>query len=349
MSLSLGQRFARFQFGLAARISFYRRVSAFVGDGVPLYDALSAIHARYQKNRDSRAVMTARWLENIRAGAPFAKALEGWVPAQELMLIDAGERAGDLPGGLEQAIVVSEASAKMRSALIGGISYPGVLFAILTGMVAGFSFKMVPILVQVTPPEAWPGSAKLLYSLSQVVVHQGWMILLALGGAIGLQLYLLPRFTGPLRQHFDRIPPWSLYRDTQGAAFLIALAAMMRAGIPLADAIRRMRDLANPWTDSHLQVMLARLRAGVPNGEALNTGITDPETAGDIVDYGRLSSFERAMSAIGGQVVDRGIKRISAGAGAMRTVMIILVGITLGWIYWAFYTLTSGVSQGVAG
>jgi type II secretory pathway component PulF len=346
MDLQIRERVAKFRFGLKARIGLYERLAAFLEAGIPVFETVETIKARYQKRRDFRAVIMEEWLQVMRDGTRFSEAIKEWVPSSEYMLISSGERGQGLPQGLHEAVRLSSAAANIKKSIIMGSAMPVVLFLMLLGMLAGFDLKMAPVFMVILPLEKWPGSAQTLKQIGDLVVHYFFIWALVAAGIGGVIAWTMSTWTGPIREVFDRLPPWSIYKNYQASSFLIALSSMLKAGVALSDSLKAMLRNANPWMSLHLGQMLSALRGGGSNyGEAMNTGLFDEETAGDLQDYSRLSSFERAIGIIGERMIVEGVERTNARMAVARNLMLFLVAGTVFWIYGTSYNLQNVIAE----
>lgn len=346
----LNKLFAKLQFGGKDRMFLYRKFISFLNQGIPLLDVLGEFYALYsRKNGDPRAVILLDIITRMKRGESFSSALSYWAPSSEVMLIESGERSGNIVGALRQAVEVATAIREMRSAIIGGLTYPVILLLVLAAMMVGFSLGIVPKLADVMDPASWPQQAATLYTISQIVENYGLYIA---GGIIGLFVvifYSMPRWTSDVRKFVDGIPPWSVYRSFESSTFLVALGALMKTGTPLMDSITRLRSLASPYVSKHLTIMLAKLKSGQPNGVAMNTGFLEREMAADIEIYGKVSDFQEAMEVIGREAISSGVEKIKMSTKALGNVVLILVAFYTGWVYYAFFTLTSSLGQGAPG
>ena len=337
---------AKMKFGLANRISLYERMSAFLNAGIPVVDALEAIRARMEKRKDPRAKMFEQWLVVMASGSRFSEAIKEWIPSSEYMLISSGEQGGRLIDGLNEATRLSTAAAKIKKAIIAGAALPALLFFMLGGMVAGFDVYMAPVFKNLLPVSKWPDNAQTLYSISHFITSYWLAILMGMAGLSAAITYTINGWVGRAREIFDNLPPWSVYKNYQASSFLIGLASMLKAGVALNDALKMMLKNASPWLCVHINQMLASLKGGGSNnGEVLDTGLFDEETAGDISDYARLSSFENAIYTIGERMVVLGVERTNQKMDVAKNLMLFLVAGTVFWIYFTSYSLQSTIAE----
>lgn len=337
---------AKMQFGLGARISLYERIQAFLEAGIDIISTLESIRDRYKKSKDSRYKVLEHWLEVMSKGGKFADALKPWVPPAEHMLIAAGERGEGLISGLSEATVLSNAAAKNKGAIIGGVVMPIFLISMIFGMLAAFQLQMAPVFVALLPVESWPGNAQTLYEMSKFIVDY-WFVVLVIFAALTVVIsYTMGRWTGPVRAKFDALPPWSLYKNYQGSSFLIGLSSLMKAGVANYDALKLMHRTASPWMQAHLEKMMAAMKLGGANpGEALDTGLLDKETAGDVQDYSRLGSFQKAIYLLGERSLTKSVERTNAKMAVLRNVLLVMVAGGIITIYGTTYSLQTLIAD----
>lgn len=337
-------------FGLKARISIYERVCAFLEAGIDIVTTLRTIRDRYNQKRSTKGkaqVLTA-WIRAMERGSTFSDALHPWVPTSEHMLISAGERGEGLIQGLQEAKILSEASARSRAVIIGGTVLPAVLIVMIIGMLIMFQRQMVPIFIGLLPVERWPTSARTLNTISGflnsnlvVVVGLGLAIIATIVGTFG-------KWRGEIRNKFDRLPPWTIYRSYQASSFLIALSSLMNAGVANYDALKMMHRTASPWMRAHLEKMMTSMRHGGPNpGKALDTGMLEADVAGDIQDYSRLGSFQEAIRRIGKRSLEEGVKSIEIKMAVIKNLLLFGVAGCIVWIYMTSYGLQTTIANSV--
>lgn len=339
----------KFNFGLSKRISMYEKISAFLEAGIDLVGTLKSIRDRYALRKDRRAVIMSEWIKSLEGGQKFADAIAEWVPPGELMLIEAGERGGGLVTGLNEAVVLSNAAAKNKGAIIAGTAFPVALIGMLIGMLIMFQVQMAPIFKGLMDIEKWPESARLLDTISGFLYHQLWIVLLIFGALAFLIGKTMGTWTKSPRHIFDKLPPWNIYRSYQASSFLIALSSLMRAGVPAYDALKAMNKNASPWMRAHLNKMMATMSMGGGNmGRALDTGLLDDETAGDVQDYSRLGSFSDAIYILGARSLDKGIKIIEQRMGVVKNLLLVMVAGSIIWIYFASFGLQTEIADSMS-
>jgi type II secretory pathway component PulF len=336
----------KFRFGLKYRLNLYERLSAFTKEEFPLFDSLQKFRNRYNKKKDFRGKIIDYWLEDMKYGASFSNVLQGWVPDAELNLIQAGEEGKGIDKGLDEAIKFAKSAQKIKKTIINGATYPIILLLVVLGFIAMFSIKMAPTYLGILPLEKWPSMGQNLYNFSHFIVSY-WYIVFAI---IGIIAFIISKtigiWTGKVRELFDKVPPWSVYKVYQASAFLISLASMMQSGTPLNESLKKIKKTSAPWLAEYINNMEKNLKKGGKNfGSHLDVGLLDEETAGDVIDYSELGKFEEAVYTIGEKNLEQSVEKIDIRMAMIKNLMLVLVGLTVGVIYYTSIELNGTVAE----
>lgn len=339
--------FLKARFSLSLRIKLYKKLMQYTKQGFPVFETLIKLKKRQESSKNFQAKIFEIWINEMKKGKPFYQAIVGWVPETEINLIAAGEKGEGLNVGLDEAIRFTESFSKIKSIIIGGSIYPVALIVIAFFFIASFSTKLAPVFLSFLPLNFWPSDAQFLLALSNIVSTYWYLVL----GAMGLGGFFISKtiglWNGIIREKvLDKLPPWSIYKSYNTAAFLITLSSMMRSGTPLNNSLQAMSKISNTWLKTYLDKMMKNLKSGGKNfGVALDVGLMDKETAGDIIDYSELGSFEKAIHEIGTQNIEDIILRIGAQMAVFRNVMLLFVGVIISWIYFTTYMLNTIVAE----
>lgn len=333
----------KLQFGGPQRARVYRKLGSFLKNGVPLPDALRIMwkHAtddgKKPKNPTARILRT--WLDQINNGRSFGRAVTGWVPNTDRIVLEAGESAGSLAVALENALFIQESGKKIKSTIIGGLAYPALLLLLALGFMLMFATQIVPAFEEVLPRERWTGMAASMADMATFVHRMMFPLGLAAGAGIACIIYSLPRWVGPTRARFDRFPPWSLYRLVAGAGFMLSCSALVKAGVQIPEILRILQRGAVPWYDERISGTLRHVSNGVNLGEALyrtNLGFPDVDTVQDLRSYAELNGFDETLEALGRQWVNDSVERITNQMALMKNVAMIALGLV-------FMSIASGI------
>lgn len=339
----------KFRFSLKHRINLYERLKSYTEEEFPVYESLVRFKARYDKTKDFRGKIIGIWLDSMQGGQSFSKVIKGWVPESEVNLIAAGEDGAGIEKGLGEAIKFAYSAQRIKNIIIGGAMYPMILLFVVLGFIAMFSLQMAPTYLGLLPLAQWPTLPYYFYQFSSFLVNYSLPIGILMGILIFFIVLTIHKWTGSVREFFDNLPPWSVYKVYQACSFLIGMASMMQSGTPLNDSLEKIRKSSSPWLQNYIDEMMRNLRRGGKNfGQHLNVGLLDEETAGDVVDYSELGKFEEAIYSIGEKNLERSVGLIQLKMGIARNLMIVIVGVTVGLIYWTNIELNSTVADSVS-
>lgn len=338
--------YLKFRFGLKQRLNIYERLAAFTKEEFPLFDSLQKFKARYDKKKDFRGKIIAQWLEDMKYGASLSDVLQGWIPDAELNLIQAGEEGKGIEHGLDEAIKFGKSAQKIKNTIVSGATYPVILLLVVLGFIAMFSVKLAPTYLGILPLENWPSMGQNLYNFSHLIVSYWYMIFILLGVAGFIISKTIGIWTGPVREFFDKFPPWSVYKVYQGSAFLISLASMMQSGTPLNESLKKIKRTSSYWLAEYIGDMEKNLKKGGKYfGAHLDVGLLDEETAGNVIDYSELGKFEKAVYTIGEKNLEESVEKIEIRMAMLKNLMLVLVGITVGMIYYTSIELNGSVAE----
>lgn len=328
----------QFQSGANARRRIYIKLAKLLENGVKIMDGIQTMRdRRFRSHGKSDPIVMAFdvWMKQLRNGRKFSDAIQGWVPAQERMLIAAGERSGKLGEALLSSGRVMIAQKNIRNAIISGTLYPVLLIVAVIGMLFLFGYKLIPAFGRLVPEDKWTGLASAVVSLSGWVQDWLWLPVMGLLIAIGVLLWALPNWTGSGRAKFDQYPPFSVYRLIHGSSWIISLSAMVEAGERLEDALNIIGKDAAPWMASRNGLILKGLRSGHNLGEAMaktNTQFPDPDIIDDMAVYAITSGLDQALRQVSTEWIDDSVAAIKTKMQFLFYVGIVVAGSVIGFM-----------------
>jgi type IV pilus assembly protein PilC len=228
-----------------------RQLGAFMRAGIPIIEALEAISS--EASTPQMKAMLAEMCDNLRAGDPFSEVVAAHsenFPSYYPGIVRSAELSGQLDEVLEQLAGYIDRDLGTRRKIKSALTYPMVLGVMSTATVV--------ILVAFVLPKfktffegfdaKLPMTTKLLLDLGGFMGEYGHMVF-ALLGLFGVLVFLYARSErGKLTRDrlALRIP---VLRDVTRASvierFSRILAAMVQAGIPIADAMTAAIDSTN--------------------------------------------------------------------------------------------------------
>lgn len=334
-----------------ARLKIYRKLISLLRNRFSLMDALDRIRGIITndgKNPDEPlALAILYWSRSLQNGNPFSVALEGWAPANERLMLSVGD-VSHLEGALENLIKVTEGTTKMKQPIISAISYPIFLSMMTVLIIYAIGVYMVPPMISAAPDTRWTGSARDLVQLS-AWIQENWVIAFASLPALFLLIYFtLGRWKGKTRSWFDNIPPWSLYRVFVGVTWLLAMAALVRAGTPVSQALRSLRHDASPYLLYRIDSALVYINNGDNLGEALNKtglGFPDKEIIGDLRIYSEMDNFQGALDQMANEWLENSITGISQKAAILNMIATLFVSGAIAWAVMGTFSMQDQITR----
>ncbi len=334
-----------------ARLKIYRKLISLLRNRFSLMDALDRIRGIITndgKNPDEPlALAILYWSRSLQNGNPFSVALEGWAPASERLMLSVGD-VSHLEGALENLIKVTEGTTKMKQPLVSAISYPMFLSMMTVLIIYAIGVYMVPPMMSAAPNTRWSGSARDLVQLS-VWIQKNWLLAFSFLPTVFFLIYLtLGRWKGKTRAWFDNVPPWSLYRIFVGVTWMLAMAALVRAGTPVSQALRSLRHDASPYLLYRIDSALVFINNGDNLGEALNKtglGFPDKEIIGDLRIYSEMDNFQGALDQMANEWLENSVTGISQKAAVLNMVATLFVSGAIAWAVMGTFSMQDQITK----
>jgi type II secretory pathway component PulF len=324
-----------------SRVEFYKDLAEVLDHRVSLTSRIDVLANRAVEEKDVVAPLFQLWSRRMDDRS-FADALEGTVPQSDLMIIGASEGAGKLSDGLRFAAMVIVAAKQMKAALYAAVIGFVFLSAFLSVLLGLFSAYGIGFIEELVPPNDWPWMGQRLRELAEFVTGSGVQAMLVLLGLGVLYVWSLPRWSGKARVVADRILPfYTIYRDFQGALFLVSLAALMRNRVSLNRALDTLAESGSPWLRWHIREILYRLdyESDQP-GKAFATGIFNRNLTWRIIDFSQFSSFAVAIEEVGINSISLITESVKKSAGKLNKILMVISGGLMAFIITgAFLTL----------
>ncbi|MCX7557068.1 type II secretion system inner membrane protein GspF [Xanthomonadaceae bacterium JHOS43] len=248
-----------------------RQLSALIGSGLPIDEALGALAEGSEGKLRSRLVaLRARVMEGATLAAAMAES-PGTFPVLYRATIAAGEASGRLDTVLARLADYTESRDALRSKVILALAYPLLLTCVALLVVAGLMVWVVPQVIGVfdQAQQALPWATRVLISISALIERFGlWWLLLP--AVVALAIVIVAR-TPSLRAAWQRavlkLPVIGrLVRAADTARFARTLALLVGSAVPLLDALNIASQVVG---NAALREALTRVAVRVREGQGL--------------------------------------------------------------------------------
>lgn len=283
----------------ANRGEFYEDLASALGDGVGIAEHLKSVASNAEK-RQPRLSRAVHRILNSMVGKDISQGLKGFAPEIERIIIASGIKAGTLEDDLrfagENALATRDMVSNIRSAMF----MPMLTLAISWANVWLVSSQMLPMVDELISAEKISGGLFVFYWFCYLVSYTS-LLLVVIVCVLAYRFYKrLPSWTGAKRRKVDNYFPFSIYRDMQGAMFLMSLGALLRSGSGLKEAIESIRETSTPWMRWHCSEILNRLNNNpLKPGLAFDTGILSSRMINRMIEVAERAKFHDFLKKYG--------------------------------------------------
>ena len=334
----------RFRLSSNSRQRLWQRIGSLSRSDVPIAEALEFLH-------ESRTIggVTAGFIEHqrlaIRSGG-FSAAAVGWVPQEELIIIEVTQE-GDIADGFAQAARVASVRSQLRSTLISGLTYPTLLLLAGGTVIAVLPGYALDVMIDLVEPSRWPPVSRSVLTFSEFMSNWGLVSASAVVTLLAASIWAAPRWSGSVRQKLDWYPPFALYRRFTGPEILSAWLALMQSGIQRVRALAQLETGLPEYLASHVRTMRSRLYRGDPVESALDTGLFSAETLDDLRIYERTGDFGEHAERIAEEDIARALARLESSTKTLSSMLLVVIGAAAVWIYVGIARVAFTVQQTV--
>ena len=317
-----------------------RQLAVLVGAGVPLVEALSALIDQVDHERMKRIVSDVR--QRVNEGSSLADALAAHGKTFSTLYVNM-IRAGESSGALEIVLVrladFTESQARLRSKVIGTLTYPAAMLGIGT-VIMGILFTVViPKITKIFDETkvALPWTTRALIGFSTTVHDWWWAFLLALAGAVALLLRW--RRTPEGRAVWDRwvltAPVFGkLIRQIAIARFSRTLSTLLKSGVPLLTSLDIVKNIVG---NTRLSAVIESSREAIKEGESIAAPLKRsgefPPLVYHMVAIGERSGQLEEMLTNVANAYDAQVEtKIGALTALLEPFMIVAMGVVVAFI-----------------
>ena len=280
----------------------------------------------------------------LASGRGLARSMAPFIPADEVMILDAGEASGQLVPTFKAIIKGVEVSQDIEQATRAAYREPfiGLLSFIALSVFSGFA--VWPAMIESLPERYWDGWALALIYAQIYMFDYTWVLLLMVGFYIGYR-YSLGNWAGRGRGLAEKLLPfYASYRDKQAASLLMVLAGLLRAGKTLDQALVHISRQGTPYVRWHTKNMQRRLQlfAGDP-AKMLATGIFSDEILDRIANAGAARQLAESIQVIGTTSIDGVGKSVKKAAVIGASVLFMFIGLLM-----TYYTAVQVIGSQMA-
>lgn len=319
-------------------LHFTQELSTLLGAGLPLDRSLSVL-ANLVEGEEFRKVVRLL-LEGVRAGKSLAVSMAEHsevFPKLYLNMIRAGETGGILEGVLRHLVEYLERSLQLKEDIKSALTYP-----LLLAGVAGLSLTV--LFIYVIPKfsvifkdvnQALPWMTRLLIDFSYGLSRYGWLLLTLLIVGAGATTFYIRNPEGRLQWDRWRLGLWvlgDLLRKLEVARFARTLAALLKGGVPLLEALGTVQGVVG---NRLVARAIAQVQSKVREGKGMVGPLAEsgvfPALALQMIGVGEETGRLEGMLANVAEHYDQEVKRATKRLTSLLEPLLILgMGLVIG-------------------
>ncbi len=317
-----------------------RQMAVLVNAGIPLVDALTALVEQVDHERLKRVLSAVK--QRVNEGSSLADALAQHPKAFNNLyvnMIRAGESSGALDVVLFRLADFTEAQARLRSKILGTLTYPAAM-VLIGAAVMGILFTVViPKITKIFDDTkvVLPWTTKALIGFANFVHDWWWAVGLLLAAAV--YGFLRWRRTPAGRARWDvwvlDAPVFgSLVRQVAVARFSRTLATLLKSGVPLLTSMDIVRNIVG---NSRLAAVIEEARESIKEGESIAAPLKRsgefPPLVHHMIAIGEKSGELEEMLGNVANAYDSQVEtKIAALTSLLEPIMIVVMGVAVAFI-----------------
>ncbi len=317
-----------------------RQLASLVKANIPLVDSLTALVDQVESVALKTVLAQVR--ESVNEGISLAKALAQHPKAFDhiyINMVEAGESSGTLGLVLLKLADLKEAQTRLKRKVVGGMTYPAIMFIVALSVLIGIFAFVIPKLQQifVSMNKALPLTTEILIWIS-VQVTTWWPAMIA---AVGLMAYAFFRYiaTPKGRSNWDRFklvaPVFGrVTRMMAITRFTGTMSTLLGSGVPILTAMSIAKNLVG---NVHIARAIENARSNITEGQS----IADPlKRSGEfpplVIHMISIGEKTGELPAMLKNVADSYDEQVSTAVDSMTALlepaMIVFMGGTVGFI-----------------
>jgi type IV pilus assembly protein PilC len=331
-------------------IIFTKHLEAMVRSGLPIIKTLDMLNDQ-TKDPVLREI-TMEIMKKVEGGSQLSDAFTDYPLVFNniyVNLLRAGEASGRIDIFLKKLVVSMQKTEKIRSSIRSALIYPSVLFVVAVAVIALMMVYVVPVFQDMFKgaPGGLPAITQMVVDISEFIrdpMRGGLFAVLLIISAVTFSYAMKKNFK--LRRFFHykflKVKLFGeLIRKSSLAKIAMIQGHLSSAGVPVMEAL----DLAQTSISNiAIQEALDNVKEGLYSGEPMSESfkaqpdIFDATFSGMVAVGERTGNMEEMFESIASYYEDQMDDTIQHLTALLEPVMIVFMGVTIGFILVAMYT-----------
>ena len=338
---------------------FTRQLSTLIDAGLPILRSLRILEQQQKPGMLRVAIRMVA--EDVEGGATLSEAMAKHPKAFDRLytnMVRAGELGGVLDVVLQRLADFMEKSMALRRKVIGAMIYPAAVITFAVLIVTGIMIWLVPKFKEIFTDlgSQLPGMTRLLMRISDWLGPGfGWVFVLGTPVFVFFAVKVLKTSSGG-RYFVDtiklRMPIFGrIVSKTAIARFSRTLGTLLTAGVPILEALHITRETSG--NEVYARAML-KVHDGIREGESFaeplrQARIVEPMVV-NMIDVGEeTGELDKMLTKVADTYDEEVETLVGSLVSMLEPVMVITLGVIVGFIVIALFMPMIGILQAVQG
>lgn len=341
---NLNTRITQLTISSARRIRFLEVWCNWLARGYSASQAAEGLAKVYKDQPEG--MIAASTYEALASGLTASEGLRGWFPDHLVQAVALYESSGTLVERREEIIARLRKSDSALGTFFSKTGYGMLLIVIVSAMYINVvQGSLIPAMSSIVTEAEWTLELKILNAVSAFLRDYWIALAIGLPALFVANLWVLPNWSGRLRERMDRAPGLYWYSTRSGARILLNLATLVQAGDSWRAAAQRSVAGESPHGRYYLEKFIDALAGGQPVGIALqNMGCLDNATAYQITLLQDDLDLPVMAASIAEEYENDSLKRLALICEGIQLLFFGIVGAAVVLIFAGSYGILQNVS-----
>lgn len=320
-----------------------RQLATLIKAKIQIVEALGALVDQVE-NPNLRLVL-ADLKQKVNQGASLAKALGDHPKVFDSVyvnMVEAGEASGTLEIVLLRLADFSEAQVRLRNKIKGAMTYPVIMAVFGFTMMNVIFIFVIPKIAKIfiSMKKELPFITQVCIWISNFLVSYWWLVIASILGSIYIILKYVSTQSGQSKWHALqlRLPILGiLVKMINVSRFCSTLGTLLNSGVPILTAMTIVKNLI---PNVHMKDAVEKARLSVSEGASLTGPLISsgyfPPLVTHMIRLGEKSGeLEPMLKIISENYEDQVQSRISGLTSVLEPIMMIVLGVAIGFIVFA--------------
>lgn len=332
--------------GLGDKVIFSRQFSTLINAGIPVVQCLNILIEQTRKKLFQKMLGIIRG--DIEGGEFISSALAKHPSCFDklyISMVKSGEVGGVLDEILERIASYLENIAELRRKVIGAMVYPALIVIVAICVVTFLLVFVIPKFKEVFElfGERLPGPTRMLIQVSDFLVKWiGLIVFIVIAIVIAMSIAINKSEKIKLQWHkfLLKIPLMgNLFLKIAIARFTRTLGTLVRSGVPILEALEIVAETSG---NKVVELAIMEARGAIKEGSKISDPLKEskvfPPMVIHMVAVGEETGALDAMLFKAADYYEREVDAVvSALSSILEPVMIVFLGIVVGFIVVAMY------------